>query len=125
MKHLKEYEDFDDLEDLHRNMRDLGLTLTEDEERMLKFISQFGGGKSAEDFAEYLFDYYENPEEFDIDRDSDYYDAIADYYEEIEDCARYDLRGPMRIGVSKRWDISCLERSECYRTYKKISQYEK
>jgi hypothetical protein len=114
MEHLKEYDSFDDLESLLRDMRGLGLSPTEEEERMLKFISQFGGGKSAEDFAEYLFDYYGNPEEFDIDRDSDYYDAIADYYEEIEDCASYNLRGPMRMGISKRWTISCLERSECY-----------
>lgn len=120
MKHLKEYED---LEDLHRNMRNLGLSLTDDEERMLKFISKFGKDKDPEEFAEYLFDYYENPEEFGIDTDSEYYDVIADYYEEIEDCLRYDLKGPMKMGVYKRWDISCLERSECYRIYKKMSSY--
>ena len=121
MKYLKEFED---LESLHRDMRDLGLSLSEDEERMIGFIRDFGGGKDAEDFAEYLFDYYWNPEDFDIDRESKYYDCIADYFEEIEDCARFDLKGPMKHGMSSRWDLGCIEKSECYRIYKKMSSYQ-
>lgn len=125
MEHLKEYESFDNLESLLRDMRGLGLSLTEEEERMLKFISNFGENKDPEEFAEYLFDYYERPEGFGIDRDSDYYDSISDYFEEIEHCARFDLRGPMRMGNFERWSSSCIEKTECYQTYKKMSQYSK
>jgi hypothetical protein len=124
MRHLKEYENFDDLGSLHNDMRNLGLSLTQEEERMLKFIHEFGGGKDAEEFAEYLEDYYWNPEEYDIDRESEYYDAIADYFEEIEDCANFDLKGPMKMSMTSRWNLGCIERSECYGVYKKMSTYQ-
>jgi hypothetical protein len=104
-------------------MRQLGLSLSEDEENMGKFISNFGGKKDPEEFAEYLFDYYENPQEYGISSDSEYYDQIIDFYKEIENCSRFNLRGPMRVGTSKRWDETCIESSDVYKRYKKMSSY--
>lgn len=57
MNHIKEYEDFGDIGSLHQDMRQLGLSLSEEEENMVKFISNFGGKKDPEEFAEYLLDY--------------------------------------------------------------------
>lgn len=69
MKYLKIYEEYSDeeLKNLLDDMRSVGQSLTEEEEDMLKFVNQFGGGKSPEEYAEYLYDYYTNPEEYDID----------------------------------------------------------
>jgi hypothetical protein len=123
MNHLKEYEDFDDLNSLHRDLMGLGLSLTPDEERMLKFVGEFGGGKDPEEFAEYLEDYYLNPDEYDIDRESEYYDSIVDYFEEIEDCANFNLKGPMKHSMSSRWNLGCIERSDVFKIYIKMSSY--
>lgn len=123
MVHLKEYEDFDDLEDLLQTMKNMNLSLTKEEERMLKFIQKFGPNKSPEDFADDIFDSYEKPEEFDIDRDSDYYECISDYFGEIDHCTRFDLRGNMRKSNFGRWDSECIKKKECYQTYKKMSSY--
>ena len=84
MKHIKIYEDYtdDEIRDLIGDLRSVGQALTEEEEEMLKFINQFGGGKDPEEYAEYLYDYYTNPEEYDIDTDGEYYDMICYLYEE-------------------------------------------
>jgi len=128
MKHIKLFEDYSDeeLKDLIGDLRSVGHALTEEEEDMLKFINQFGGGMSAEDYAEYLYDYYTNPEDFDIDTKGDYYDMIWYLYENsVEDHARYNLSGPMRMGTYDRWYTSKIEQEPLYKLYLKMSDYYK
>ena len=119
MKHLKEY----DNEGLLKDLRDLSLALTDDEERMLIFIEEFGADKDPEEFAEYLYDYEKNPEEFEIDSDGDYYNTISDYSWAIEDYKRFDLEGPMKMSNSERWHINKIENSDVYKLYLKISKH--
>jgi len=126
MKHLKLYEDYsnEELEDLFSDLKNLGLALTEEEMGMLKFIDQFGGGKDPEEYAEYLYDYYENPEEYDIDTDGEYYDMICYLYEEsVSNHSRYNLRGPMSMGSYDRWDTANIANEPLYKMYIKMSDY--
>jgi len=109
------------LDDLLGDLRNLGLSPTEEEIRMKKFVSQFGGGLPPGDFAEYLYDYYHHPEEYDIDEDSEYYDMIIDYYEEISQYARFNLSGPMSMGMYSRWNKEAIEEDPIYRLYQKSS----
>ena len=51
----------DELKALLGDMRSVGQSLTEEEEDMLQFVNQFGGGMSAEDYAETLYDYFTSP----------------------------------------------------------------
>ena len=91
---------------------------------MLKFVNQFGGGMSAEDYAETLYDYFNNPEEYGIDREGDYYDMIWYLYENsVEDHARYNLSGPMRLGFNDRWDTTKIAQEPLYKLYVKMSDY--
>jgi len=77
-----------------------------------------------EDYAEYLYDYYTNPKDFDIDEDGDYYDMIWYLYENsVEDHARFNLSGPMRMGVYNRWYTSKIEQEPLYKLYLKMSDY--
>jgi hypothetical protein len=126
MKHLKIYEDYSDeeLRDLIGDLRSVGHALTEEEEDMLIFVNQFGGGKDAESYADDLYDYYENPEEYDIDRNGDYYDMIWYLYENsVEDHARFNLSGPMRMGTYDRWNTTKIEQEPLYKLYLKMSDY--
>ena len=126
MKHLKLYEDYsnEELEDLFSDLKNLGLALTEEEMGMLKFIDQFGGGKDPEEYAEYLYDYYENPEEYDIDTDGEYYDMICSLYEgSVSSHSRYNLRGPMSMGSYDRWDTANIANEPLYKMYIKMSDY--
>ena len=103
-------------------MQGLGLTLTEEEEDMLDFVNQFGAGMSPEDYAEYLYDYFTHPEEYDIDEDGDYYAMLSYLYENsVEDHARYNLSGPMRMGEFERWYTSRIEQEPLYKMYVKMS----
>ena len=93
---------------------------------MLKFINQFGGGKDPEEYAEYLYDYYESPEEYDIDTDGEYYDMICYLYEEsVSSHSRYNLRGPMSIGSYDRWDTANIANEPLYKMYIKMSDHYK
>jgi hypothetical protein len=114
----------DEIKSLLGDLRSVGHSLTEDEEDMLKFVNQFGGGMGPEDYAEYLYDYYTNPEDFDIDEDGDYYDMIWYLYENsVEDHARFNLSGPMRIGSYNRWDTDKIAQEPLYKLYLKMSGY--
>ena len=116
---LLDNEGFDDLQS---DLRGLGLTLTQEEERMLDFLNTMGGhGYSPDEFAEMLYDYYHNPEEYNIEEDSDYYEQISDYFDAISNCARFNLGGPMSLGTYQRWNNSCIENSDVYKTYIKMS----
>jgi hypothetical protein len=126
MKHIKLFEDYSDeeLKDLIGDLRSVGQALTEEEEEMLRFINQFGGGMPAEDYAEYLYDYYTNPEDFDIDTDGEYYDMIDYLYgNSVEDHARYNLSGPMRMGTYDRWSTSKIEQEPLYKLYIEMSNH--
>lgn len=128
MKHIKLYEDYsnEELEDLFSDLKNLGLALTEEEMGMLKFINQFGGGKDPEEYAEYLYDYYTNPEEYDIDTDGEYYDMICYLYEEsVSNHSRYNLGGPMRMGAYDRWDTAKIANEPLYKMYIKMSDHYK
>jgi len=128
MKHIKIYEDYtdDEIRDLIGDLRSVGQALTEEEEEMLKFINQFGGGKDPEEYAEYLYDYYTNPEDYDIDTDGEYYDMICYLYEEsVSSHSRYNLRGPMSIGSYDRWDTANIANEPLYKMYIKMSDHYK
>ena len=118
-----EYSD-DELKALLGDMRTVGQSLTEEEEDMLQFVNQFGGGMSAEDYAETLYDYFNNPEEYDIDKEGDYYDMIWYLYENsVEDHARFNLQGPMRMSISPNWNIDGISNEPLYKMYLKMSDY--
>lgn len=128
MKHIKIYEDYsdDELKDLLGDMRSVGQSLTEEEADMLKFVHHFGGNKSPEEYAEYLYDYYTNPEEYDIDPDGDYYDMVWYLYENsVEDHARFNLSGPMRMGTYQKWDEKGISEEPLYKMYLKMSDHYK
>jgi hypothetical protein len=128
MKHLKLYEDYtdDEIRDLIGDLRSVGQALTEEEEEMLKFINQFGGGKDPEEYAEYLYDYYTNPEDYDIDTDGEYYDMICYLYEEsVSNHSRYNLGGPMSMGTYDRWDTAKIANDPLYKMYIKMSDHYK
>lgn len=111
----------ENFDDLLKDLRSLGLSPTEEEIRMKEFVSQFGGGLKPEDFAEYLYDYYHHPEEYDIDDESEYYDSIIEYYEEISKYARSNLSGPMRFGNYERWNKDGIRMDPIYKLYIKMS----
>ena len=116
----------DELKALLGDMRSVGQSLTEEEEDMLQFVNQFGGGMSAEDYAETLYDYYKNPGDYDIDPEGDYYDMIWYLYENsVEDHARFDLQGPMRMSMSPNWNIGGISNEPLYKMYLKMSDHYK
>jgi hypothetical protein len=118
-----EYSD-DELKALLGDMRSVGQSLTEEEEDMLQFVNQFGGGMSAEDYAETLYDYYKNPGDYDIDPEGDYYDMIWYLYENsVEDHARFDLQGPMRMSISPNWNIDGISNEPLYKIYLRMSDH--
>ena len=118
-----EYSD-DELKALLGDMRSVGQSLTEEEEDMLQFVNQFGGGMSPEDYAETLYDYYKNPGDYDIDPEGDYYDMIWYLYENsVEDHARFILSGPMRMGTYDRWNAGKIAQEPLYKLYVKMSDY--
>jgi hypothetical protein len=120
-----EYSD-EELKDLLGIMRSVGQSLTEEEEDMLQFVNQFGGGMSAEDYAETLYDYYKNPGDYGIDPEGDYYDMIWYLYENsAEDHARFDLSGPMRMSNFQRFSLASIENEPLYKLYLKMSDYYK
>ena len=131
MKHLTGYSNFrneneqdEELMALLKDMQGLGLTLTDEEKDMLDFVNQFGGGKSPDEYAEDIYDYYTNPEEYGIDKDGDYYDMLWYLYENsVEDHTRYNLSGPMKMGGYKRWDVKEIENEPLYKMYLKMSDY--
>lgn len=128
MRHIKIYEEYSDeeLKDLLNDMRSIGQSLTEEEEDMLKFVNQFGGGKDPEEYAEDIYDYYTNPEEYDIDPEGDYYDMIWYLYENsVEDHARYNLSGPMGMGNYERWYTDKIANEPLYKMYIKMSNHYK
>jgi hypothetical protein len=126
MRHIKIYEDYSDEEvrSLMGDLRTVGQSLTEEEEDMLKFIIQFGGAMDPEDYAETLYDYFTNPEEYGIDKEGDYYDMIWYLYENsVEDHARYNLSNPMKTGIYARWDTTKIEQEPLYKLYLKMSDH--
>ncbi len=128
MRHIKIYEGYsdDELKDLLGDMRSVGQSLTEEEEEMLKFISQFGGGKDPEDYAEYLYDYYTNPEDYDINTDGEYYDMICYLYEEsVSNHLRHAFGGPMSMGTYDRWNTAKIANDPLYKMYLKMSDHYK
>ena len=128
MKNIKIYEDYtdDEIRDLIGDLRSVGQALTEEEEEMLKFINQFGGGKDPEEYAEYLYDYYESPEEYDINTDGEYYDMICYLYEEsVSNHSRHAFGGPMSMGSYDRWDTAKIANDPLYKMYIKMSDHYK
>ena len=126
MRHIRLYEEYSDNEirSLLADMKSMDLALTDDEKDMLEFVIQFGAGKSAEDYAETLYDYYKNPGDYDIDPEGDYYDMIWYLYENsVQDHARFDLQGPMRMSMSPNWNLDGISNEPLYKLYLKMSDY--
>ena len=120
---LSEGDDLDDLEDLISNFQNLGINMTEEEIQMEKFIEQFGRDKDPEEWAEYLFDYYHHPYEYDIEEDSEYYERICQFYEDsVDPHKRFDLNGPMRMGQYQRFDLDSIKKTPEYKLYKTMSE---
>lgn len=116
----------DELNDLLRDLRSVGHSLSEEEKDMLEFINQFGSGMDPEDYAEYLYDYYTNPGDYDIDTEGDYYDMIGYLYENsVENHARFNLSGPMRTGTYNRWNERRISEEPLYKLYIKMSDHYK
>lgn len=116
----------EELKSLLGDMRSVGQSLTEEEEDMLRFVNQFGGDMSPEDYAETLYDYFQNPEEYDIDKEGDYYDMIWYLYENsVEDHARYSSGSPMRMGTYQKWDEKGISEEPLYKMYLKMSDHYK
>ena len=123
---LEESYSDEELRDLLGDMRSVGQSLTEEEADMLKFVHHFGGNKSPEEYAEYLYDYYTNPEEYDIDPDGDYYDMVWYLYDNsVEDHARYSSGSPMRMGTYQKWDEKGISEEPLYKMYLKMSDHYK
>jgi len=103
---------------------ELGIFVFEDQIQMKKFVEQFGRGKDPEEWAEYLFDYYHNPYEYDIEEDSEYYEQICQFYEDsVDPHKRFDLHGSaMRIGQYQRFDLDDIEKTPEYKLYKVMSE---
>jgi len=113
----------DDLEDLISNFQNLGINMTEEEIQMEKFVEQFGRDKDPEEWAEYLFDYYHHPYEYDIEEDSEYYERICQFYEDsVDPYKRFDLNGHMRIGQYQRFDLDSIKKTPEYKLYKTMSE---
>lgn len=124
LKYIKIFEDYSEAEakSLLADLRSLDLALTEEEEDLVRFIASFGGNMNAEEYAEYLFDYYTNPGDYDIDTEGDYYEMISFLYENsVEDHAKFNLRGPMGMGNFQRWSIAAIENEPLYKSYLKMS----
>ena len=114
----------EELKALLGDMRSVGQSLTEEEEDMLEFVNQFGGGMTPDDYAETLYDYFTNPEEYGIDKEGDYYDMIWYLYENsAEDHSRYNLSSPMKTGIYARWDTTKIAQEPLYKLYLKMSDY--
>ena len=64
---------------------------------------------SSMEFGEYIYDYYTNPSEYDIDEDSDYFAAISDAYSEIG--------APVNLGEIT---ILKVEKSKLFKEYKSL-----
>ena len=121
-KHILEWEEFDDLQSLKKDMEGLGLTLTDEEEIMMGFLKEFGSSElSPEEFAEYIYDYATSPEEYGIDTESEYFESIEMYLDDIMGCSRGDFSSPMyKHGATARWNLNCIRESEVYKTYLKV-----
>jgi hypothetical protein len=90
---------------------------------MKKFISDFGANKNSEEWAEYLDDYYRNPEEYSIDTNSDYYGLICKFYEDsVEPHARFILHGPMGRSTFDRFDYDRISETPEYKLYSRMSK---
>jgi hypothetical protein len=111
-----------DLDDLISGFQNLGISMTDEEIQMEKFVEQFGGGKNPSEWAEYLFDYYHNPEEYFIEKDSEYHEQICQFYEDsVEPHKRFNLNGPMRFGNFQRFELDSIEETPEYKLYRKMS----
>lgn len=116
--------DLDHLDDLISGFQNLGINMTEEEIQMQKFIEQFGRDKDPDEWSEYLFDYYHNPTDYDIDEDSEYYEQICQFYEDsVDPHKRFNLQGPgMRLGQFQRFDLDDIEKTPEYKLYKTMSE---
>ena len=115
--------DGENLSDLVSTLQDLGFSATPREIEMKKFISDFGANKNSEEWAEYLDDYYRNPEEYSIDTNSDYYGLICKFYEDsVEPHARFILSGPMRMMTFDRFDYDRISETPEYKLYSRMSK---
>jgi len=115
--------DGENLRDLISTLQDLGFSATPREIEMKKFISDFGANKDSEEWAEYLDDYYHNPEEYSIDTNSNYYGLICKFYEDsVEPHARFILSGPMRMMTFDRFDYDRISETPEYKLYSRMSK---
>lgn len=71
--------------------------------------SNIGTGFTPKEFGEYIEDYFKNPDEYDIDTESQYYEAIEAAWNEIADEARRPV-----------WQKGTVERSPIFKAYKRF-----
>jgi len=70
----------------------------------------FGEKLSPYEFGEYVWDYFENPESYGIDKESDYYEALNSVYYDIRDTS----------GMSDTWNEKSVKACSVYKEYKKL-----
>lgn len=109
IKTFEELESTDDLDDVFGKGKEY---LEKSEAEML--ADSFGKNLEPEEFAEYVDDYYENPEKYKIDIYSKYYDAIVSAHDEIHPSTSEEF--------AKRlyWTKDKVKNSKIYQEYVKL-----
>lgn len=103
-----------DIDDLISGFQNLGINMTDEEIQMEKFVELFGGGKNPDEWAEYLFDYYHNPEEYFIEKDSEYYEQICEFY--LNSVQPHEVRR-----YYENFDYNSTAKTPEYKLYLKMS----
>lgn len=93
---------------------ELEIYVFDEQLQMKKFLEQFAEGLDPYQWAEYLYDYYHNPEEYSIEEDSEYYDQICEFYE--NSVQPHELRR-----YYSRFDENSIAKTPEYKLYREMS----
>jgi len=91
----------------HKNMTKKEKQILIDSAKTL--ATNIGTGFTPKEFGEYIEDYFKNPDEYDIDTESQYYEAIEAAWSEIADEARRPV-----------WQKVTVEASSIFKAYEKF-----
>ena len=88
---------------------ELNQSTSQDKEDAMTLATGLGKGFTSKEFGEYIEDYFKNPTEYEIDIDSEYYDAIEAAWGQIADEARIPV-----------WQKVTVEASPIFKEYSKM-----
>ena len=88
---------------------ELNQSTSQDKEDAMTLATGLGKGFTSKEFGEYIEDYFKNPTEYEIDVDSEYYDAIEAAWGQIADEARIPV-----------WQKVTVEASPIFKEYSKM-----